>query len=110
MTAETDPVVSRILWPVAVTLPSGEHLPLVKLVVTLARVYCYVGGDGGVVEAYSADQSGSELQPPWQGRGAQHTVTTSDGLLIAVNLGGCGCHAAALRAYRPFPEGPERMV
>lgn len=110
MTPEVSPVVTRILYPVAVTLPSGEHLPLAKLVVTLERVYVYVGSPAGVVEAWSADQSGSELQPPWQGRGAQHTVTTVDGLLVAVNLGGCGCSATALRAYRPFPDGPERLV
>lgn len=106
---EAAPVIRRALYPVSVVLPDGTSIDLVKLVVTEQRVYAFAGGPTGVDCAYQAPYSDAELAPPWAGRRATSTVTTGDGTLVATNIGGCGCQATALKLYRPFPNGPERL-
>lgn len=110
-TVEAEPVTRRVVYPVGVTLPDGRTFTGAKLAVTLTAAYLFVSDRDGVHEAWSADLTGEpELTQPWQGRGYVNKLPTADGLVEVRNEGGCGCGNQVLKAWRPFPNGPERIT
>lgn len=107
---ETSPVIRREVYPVRADLPDGRRLDLAKMVVTLARVYLFVGGGAaGVETAYEAEYTTADLPPSSAPRSDPYRVETADGPVVAFRLAGCGCGAATLKRYRPFSYTAERF-
>lgn len=108
--SEDAPVIRREVYPVRADLPDGRALDLAKMVVTLARVYLFVGGGPeGVTSAFDAAYTTADLPPSSAPRSDPYRVETDLGLLVAYRLPGCGCHAGTLKRYRPFSYTAERF-
>lgn len=102
MTPELEPVMRAVLYPAQVSLPTGEVLRRVKLVLTEARAYVFTAPD---VLAYEAPYSTAEVPSPLAPRSEPWVVATDDGELTAKRMSGCGC-GVALKRWLPF--APER--
>lgn len=101
---EPQPVIRRELYPAKATLPDGTAVALVKLVVTAERVYLFTGRTGDIHAVLEQTYSDATLPPPYAPRTDAYLFSTPAGELVVHRLPGCGCHAQALKHFRPFPD------